>query len=784
MRIVVAMMIVLVLLEGEAQVRMVQYPVVPLYPDGSKMCDGIVVDNELILVGGEGVILRSHDGFQTWQRQRLKDGEYRTIYSIAKLDSRVWVVVGESGLCYRTTDGGEHWEAVDVGTDRTLYRVRQDSSGVVIAVGEGGVIVRSTDGGMRWEERASGTEKGLRGLGWRGDEVVVVGERGVIVRSTDRGESWVVVQEGDALGRTLYDVAATPSHWYAVGAFSGILRSSDGGQTWQMDLEALPSLDADRLRGIWFVDGQRGWIVGESAEALWQPVWETTDGGQSWSKVPFRVDTTSPSDLQRRYPITWWGIRILDGRRIVYGERSQYTIVAVEPQAGGTDWYRRVWDRIVPLSTVAGVKLEGCDRFLALLGYPRAPQLVRYDGHQWDTVSLLPVIDVWRDTVFSQYRYHGERAFQWLWNGQSVFVGSRYTNGWRSEDSGKTWEIVRFDSVWISDIFPYGSGGFALAGFQIVPGMHRTRGVCLVSGYGEKKWRRLLDLDPLVYIRGGRFFDSARGVLIVEDKESDIQLWKTSDGGKHWEQRSLIDAVTHYAGEGMSVVQVRSVKVYDTAHIDLVAALWTTSGGWDAVLISSSDGGNTWEQLWWYTYWLPKIYEEFSISLAASRPRERVIVVGKELATGTVFYTGDGEAWNVLRLPSPGRIRQLMDHNGQCAVVWRDGDLFSTTEVAPHHLLVLHFAVTGVAESPKGERSTGITVYPAPAREALMIRYHPSVAAQVRRVQLYTIDGRCIGEYPGTVRRLSVSTLPAGSYYLLVQLRGGVSHLVVFWVEH
>jgi len=131
----------------------------------------------------------------------------------------------------------------------------------------------------------------------------------------------------------------------------------------------------------------------------------------------------------------------------VYGERSQYTIVAVEPQAGGTEWYRRVWDRIVSLSPIAGAKLEGCDRFLTLLSYPPAPQLVRYDGHRWDTVSLLPVIDVWRDTISPQFQYYGERPQQWVWNGASVFVWSWYTNGWWSADSGKTWEIVRFDSI-------------------------------------------------------------------------------------------------------------------------------------------------------------------------------------------------------------------------------------------------------------------------------------------------------------------------------------------------
>jgi len=204
------------------------------------------------------------------------------------------------------------------------------------------------------------------------------------------------------------------------------------------------------------------------------------------------------------------------------------------------------------------------------------------------------------------------------------------------------------------------------------------------------------------------------------------------------------------------------------------------------VLISSSDGGKTWEQLWWYTHWLPGlIREDFGVSFVASRPRERVIMVeSDDGASATVFYTQDGTDWRIVKLPETGRSRRIMDQNGQCAVIWQSGALFTIESSAPHRLCVLHFVVTDVEEPVEAKTERQIVIYPVPAREEMVLRYHRSIAARVEKVEVYTVDGKRIGEYRGRVERLSVETLPAGSYYLLVHLNGGVRYLIVFQVVH
>ncbi len=781
MKQVVTLLAVVIVAGAAAQVRFEPITVAPLYPDGSKMCDGIVVDGEVVLVGGEGMILRSRDGFQTWQRQRIAEGEDRTIYSITQVTPDVWVVVGERGLCYRSGDGGKSWEAIGMPTERTLYRVRKNGMGVLIAVGKEGEIVRSSDQGWAWQRRASGTAKDLWSVAWQGDVAMAVGEDGVIVRSTDGGYEWEVVKELP-LKRTLYGIAtAGADQWYAVGEKMQMVWSTDGGNSWNMRALEPPGSDADKLRNIGFWNGQYGWIVGEGSSALWQPVWETTDGGATWRKVEFQIDTVS-GKWWLEYPIRWWGMLRIGGQRIVYGERQQYTIVGVEPVEGGKEWQRRVWDRIVPLSTVAGAKLEECDEFLALIGYPSAPQVVRYRGSAgvWDTVSLLPVIDVWRDTVYAQFKYYGERPTRWVWNGQSVFVLTSYENGWWSSDEGKTWDVVHFDSLRIRNVMPYGDEGFAIVGPVIDSGKGGNEYACVVAAQVGQPWQELFRLK-----RGeGRivavhFFGDNRGYAVIE-REDEKEFWKTSDGGHTWEKYSLADAMKHYAERPTRLLNIEAVKFYDEQHIDIVVGMLVTDGPfWDVVLLSSSDGGNSWKQEWWQTYWFPGARSTPLIGFAAKDFRNKIISLTDEsYSSGRLVYLRDGR-WRVLELPQPGEARFVLDYNGHCAIVWRGGNLLVEFNVVPHQLLLIHFGTTGVEEAQQAAKDYGIAAYPVPAAKKLFLQYSTQIRGMVASVSLYTADGQLVRQYRGAVESVDVRELAAGDYYLVVQLQNGVQHIVV-----
>jgi len=112
--------------------------------------------------------------------------------------------------------------------------------------------------------------------------LVAVGERGHILISNDQGESW---QQAEVPTRsTLTGVYFHDRNLgWAVGHDSVILRTTDGGATWERvhwdPEEESPLLD------VWFSDADNGFAIGAYAS-----FYATSDGGTTWSFQPISED--------------------------------------------------------------------------------------------------------------------------------------------------------------------------------------------------------------------------------------------------------------------------------------------------------------------------------------------------------------------------------------------------------------------------------------------------------------------------------------------------------------
>lgn len=112
-----------------------------------------------------------------------------------------------------------------------------------------------------------------------GDRMVVVGEHGHILVSDDDGQAWK--QVSSPTRSALTGVAfSSATHGFAVGHDAVILRTVDGGQSWErvyFDPQyQTPLLD------VWTPSPQRAIAVGAYGLFL-----ETTDGGDNWEQVSF-----------------------------------------------------------------------------------------------------------------------------------------------------------------------------------------------------------------------------------------------------------------------------------------------------------------------------------------------------------------------------------------------------------------------------------------------------------------------------------------------------------------
>ena len=126
-----------------------------------------------------------------------------------------------------------------------------------------------------------------------GDEIVAVGERGTVVRGAK--EDWQQVT-GVPTRATLTAVSAVGDEVWAVGHDGVIVHSTDAGRTWErqrVDAWNPESDDAQSgvpLLDVLFLDSEHGFAVGAYSLLL-----ETRDGGTTWQARSLLGDAPAPA---------------------------------------------------------------------------------------------------------------------------------------------------------------------------------------------------------------------------------------------------------------------------------------------------------------------------------------------------------------------------------------------------------------------------------------------------------------------------------------------------------
>jgi photosystem II stability/assembly factor-like uncharacterized protein len=222
-------------------------------------------------VGHDGVVLKSTDAGATWTRQLdghaagaamvdyyargvAKDTDPKLVEAAAEEAKRfaaqgaenpfldVWFeddktgfVVGAFGLILRTADGGATWEpwlhAIDNPKAQHLYAVRGVGADVYIT-GEQGLVLKLDRAAGRFRAVEVPYKGTLFGVSGSSRAVVVHGLRGTVLRSTDGGRSWQSVPTSLQVGLTASTVDAD-NRIFIVSQSGHVLISTDDGASFK-----------------------------------------------------------------------------------------------------------------------------------------------------------------------------------------------------------------------------------------------------------------------------------------------------------------------------------------------------------------------------------------------------------------------------------------------------------------------------------------------------------------------------------------------------------------------
>lgn len=140
-----------------------------------------------------------------------------------------------------------------------------------------------------WTPQAGGVTARLRGVSAASDRVVwASGANGTIVRTADGGRTWQKLAVAGAESLDFRDIDAVSERTaYALSIGSGtasrIYKTTDAGATWS--LQFTNSDEKAFFDAMAFWDAERGLAFSDSVDGKFV-ILSTSDGGRTWSRVP------------------------------------------------------------------------------------------------------------------------------------------------------------------------------------------------------------------------------------------------------------------------------------------------------------------------------------------------------------------------------------------------------------------------------------------------------------------------------------------------------------------
>ncbi|OHY81262.1 YCF48-related protein [Marinobacter sp. AC-23] len=202
------------------------------------------------------------------------------------------VAVGERGHIIYSDDDGKTWDQGSVPVSVTLTAVDFGSDTHGWAVGHSGVVLHTEDAGESWNLQLTGIEATELAIAGKEAQIAAMEERVEDAPESEKEDlEWAIDDVVFTMENMQSDLDIGPvnpllSVWFkddqygfVVGAYGMILRTEDGGETWEDWASKIENAQNFHLNSIASITGGALAIVGEAGQ-----IHVSVDGGDTWER--------------------------------------------------------------------------------------------------------------------------------------------------------------------------------------------------------------------------------------------------------------------------------------------------------------------------------------------------------------------------------------------------------------------------------------------------------------------------------------------------------------------
>lgn len=201
------------------------------------------------IVGQDGTVLKTVNGGVNWNLLSVPTGN--TLRTLKFIDLNTGWVFGNAGTIFKTTDGGAGWEqqsAAGLNADVKGVSMLNSNTGWISASNNlnNGFIYKTDNGGANWTDQSPTVNSEIFDIQMVDENYGYLCGNMMLKKTTNGGTNWVDLPNPFPTYQWMSIKFTEPLVGY-VSTFYGTIKTTDGGQNWNLDLSPNFSINAQGL---------------------------------------------------------------------------------------------------------------------------------------------------------------------------------------------------------------------------------------------------------------------------------------------------------------------------------------------------------------------------------------------------------------------------------------------------------------------------------------------------------------------------------------------------------